>query len=86
MRRNNEPACMCCRGNKASDIVTGMYRVVMQAAANSSVTGNLANVINGIKGRNISIVLQHDIKKFSVDAVEANNTMGLIRRIYIPYL
>ena len=28
------------------------------------------NVINGIKNRKVSVVLQHDIKKFSVDAVE----------------
>ena len=44
----------------------------------------ICNVINGIKGRNISIVLQHDIKKFSVDAVEEIIQWGLSRRIYIP--
>ena len=37
----------------------------------------ICNVINGIKGRNISIVLQHDIKKFSVDAVEEIIQWGL---------
>ena len=28
------------------------------------------NVINGINSHNISVVLQHDIKEFSVNAVE----------------
>ena len=37
----------------------------------------ICNVIDGIKGRNISIVLQHDIKKFSVDAVEEIIQWGL---------
>ena len=35
------------------------------------------NVINGIKKRNVSIVLQHDIKKFSVEAVEEILAWGL---------
>jgi peptidoglycan/xylan/chitin deacetylase (PgdA/CDA1 family) len=35
------------------------------------------NVVNGVKNRNVSIVLQHDIKKFSVDAVEKIITWGL---------
>lgn len=37
----------------------------------------ICNVIDGIKSRNISIVLQHDIKKFSVDAVEEIIQWGL---------
>lgn len=35
------------------------------------------NVITGIQSHNISIVLQHDIKKFSVDAVERIIVWGL---------
>ena len=35
------------------------------------------NVINGIKRNNVSIVLQHDISSFSVDAVETIITWGL---------
>lgn len=35
------------------------------------------NVINGIKGRNVSVVLQHDTKGFSVDAVEDIIIWGL---------
>ena len=35
------------------------------------------NVINGIKGRNVSLVLQHDTKGFSVDAVEDIIIWGL---------
>lgn len=35
------------------------------------------NVINGIKGRNVSVVLQHDTKGFSVDAVEEIIIWGL---------
>ncbi len=36
------------------------------------------NVINGIKKRNVSVVLQHDSKGFSVDAVEKIILWGLI--------
>ena len=35
------------------------------------------NVINGIKSHNVSVVLQHDIKSFSVDAVESIIQWGL---------
>lgn len=35
------------------------------------------NVINGIKRNNVSVVLQHDISSFSVDAVETIITWGL---------
>lgn len=35
------------------------------------------NVIDGIKGRNVSVVLQHDTKGFSVDAVEEIIIWGL---------
>ena len=35
------------------------------------------NVINGIKGKKIAVVLQHDIKEFSVDAVEEIIKWGL---------
>lgn len=35
------------------------------------------NVINGIKGKSVSVVLQHDIHKFSVDAVEEIILWGL---------
>lgn len=35
------------------------------------------NVINGIKNCNVSVVLQHDIKKFSVEAVEQIVAWGL---------
>lgn len=37
----------------------------------------VSNVINGIKGKDAAIVLQHDIKKFSVDAVEEIIKWGL---------
>ncbi len=36
-----------------------------------------ANVISGIKGKNMSIVLQHDTKKYSVEAVEEIVVWGL---------
>lgn len=39
--------------------------------------GVAANVIQGIQKRNVSIVLQHDIKKFSVEAVEEIICWGL---------
>ncbi len=35
------------------------------------------NVINGMKSNNVSVVLQHDIKSFSVDAVEQIVAWGL---------
>ena len=37
----------------------------------------VANVIEGIKSNNVSVVLQHDIKNFSVDAVEQIIQWGL---------
>lgn len=37
----------------------------------------VSNVINGIKGKNVAVVLQHDIKGFSVDAVEEIIKWGL---------
>lgn len=35
------------------------------------------NVINGVKGKKVSVVLQHDIHKYSVDAVEEIIVWGL---------
>ena len=35
------------------------------------------NVINGMKSHNVSVVLQHDIKNFSVNAVERIIQWGL---------
>lgn len=40
------------------------------AGGTSSESGVINNVIRGIKGKKISVVLQHDIKKFSVNAVD----------------
>ncbi len=37
----------------------------------------VANVIAGIKGKNLSVVLQHDTKKYSVEAVEEIIVWGL---------
>lgn len=37
----------------------------------------VSNVINGIKNKNVAVVLQHDIHKFSVDAVEEIILWGL---------
>ena len=37
----------------------------------------VSNVISGIQQHNVSIVLQHDIKSFSVDAVEKIIQWGL---------
>lgn len=39
--------------------------------------GVVKNVINGIKNRKVSVVLQHDIKDYSVDAVEEIIIWGL---------
>lgn len=39
--------------------------------------GVAANVISGIQKKNVSIVLQHDVKKFSVEAVEEIICWGL---------
>jgi peptidoglycan/xylan/chitin deacetylase (PgdA/CDA1 family) len=47
------------------------------AGKTTSASGVYKNVINGIKGKNIAVVLQHDIKKFSVDAVEDIIKWGL---------
>lgn len=47
------------------------------AGGTNTVTGVVSNVISGIQGRDVSIVLQHDIKGFSVDAVEQIVAWGL---------
>lgn len=47
------------------------------AGKNSNRNSVYNNVINGIKKRNVSIVLQHDTKGFSVDAVEEIILWGL---------
>ena len=47
-------------------------------AGGTTVTSVVAsNVINGIKNHKVSVVLQHDIKGYSVDAVEQIITWGL---------
>lgn len=47
------------------------------AGGTTSTSQVVANVIAGIKGNNVSVVLQHDIKNFSVDAVEQIIQWGL---------
>lgn len=47
------------------------------AGGTTSKQGVFNNVISGIQKNNISIVLQHDIKKYSVEAVEDIITWGL---------
>lgn len=47
------------------------------AGATTSTAQVACNVIDGIKRNNVSIVLQHDIKEFSVDAVEEIIQWGL---------
>lgn len=47
------------------------------AGGTTSKEGVFHNVISGIQKNNISIVLQHDIKKYSVEAVEDIVTWGL---------
>ena len=47
------------------------------AGGASTTTEVVNNVINGISKRSVSIVLQHDIKKFSVNAVEQIIVWGL---------
>ena len=47
------------------------------AGGTTSTSQVAANVIAGIKGNNVSVVLQHDIKNFSVDAVEQIIQWGL---------
>lgn len=47
------------------------------AGGTTSVAGVVSNVIRGIQGQDVSIVLQHDIKGFSVDAVEQIVAWGL---------
>lgn len=47
------------------------------AGATTSTSQVVSNVINGIRSNNVSIVLQHDIKNFSVDAVEQIIEWGL---------
>ena len=59
-----------------SDIVTGMFLVEMQVEQQAH-HRLWTNVIEGIKSNNVSVVLQHDIKNFSVDAVEQIIEWGL---------
>lgn len=47
------------------------------AGGTTSTSQVVANVIAGIKDNNVSVVLQHDIKNFSVDAVEQIIQWGL---------
>ena len=47
------------------------------AGGTTSVSGVVSNVIRGIQSQDVSIVLQHDIKGFSVDAVEQIVAWGL---------
>ena len=47
------------------------------AGGTTSTSQVVANVIEGIKSNNVSVVLQHDIKNFSVDAVEQIIQWGL---------
>ena len=47
------------------------------AGATTSTSQVVNNVIDGFKSNNVSIVLQHDIKNFSVDAVEQIIEWGL---------
>jgi hypothetical protein len=47
------------------------------AGGTTSTAQVAANVIAGMKRNNVSIVLQHDIKKFSVEAVEEILAWGL---------
>lgn len=47
------------------------------AGGTNSAAGVASNVINGIKNHDISIVLQHDIKSYSVNAVEQILAWGL---------
>lgn len=58
------------------DIVTGMFSSG-DAGGTTSTSQVVANVIAGIKSNNVSVVLQHDIKNFSVDAVEQIIQWGL---------
>ena len=47
------------------------------AGGTTSSSGVASNVINGIQNQDVSIVLQHDIKSFSVNAVEQILAWGL---------
>lgn len=47
------------------------------AGGTTSTEGVVNNVISGVKNKSYSVVLQHDIKKFSVDAVEEIIIWGL---------
>ena len=47
------------------------------AGGTTSTSEVYQNVINGIQSHNVSVVLQHDIKSFSVDAVESIIQWGL---------
>lgn len=47
------------------------------AGGTNSAAGVASNVINGIKNHDVSIVLQHDIKSYSVNAVEQILAWGL---------
>lgn len=47
------------------------------AGGTTSTSAVAANVINGVQSKRVSVVLQHDIHKFSVDAVEEIIVWGL---------
>lgn len=54
------------------------WNVSSSDAGSAKTAGEVAsNVISGIKGKNLSIVLQHDTKKYSVEAVEEIVVWGL---------
>lgn len=67
----------------ANDVVDKGYRYfdwnVSSGDAGGAKTAQevFENVINGVRGRNVSVVLQHDTKGFSVDAVEKIIIWGL---------
>jgi hypothetical protein len=47
------------------------------AGNTTTAEGVVQNVIKGIQNRDVSVVLQHDIKSYSVDAVEEIIIWGL---------
>ena len=54
-----------------------MKMCIRDRGGTTSTSQVVANVIAGIKSNNVSVVLQHDIKNFSVDAVEQIIQWGL---------
>ena len=52
-------------------------KFIVVTGPNGGGKSTLARVISGIQKNNISVVLQHDIKKYSVEAVEDIITWGL---------